>query len=265
MKKLKTISILLIPDDGTSPTVWRLSKFSLYLLEIGLLCFIVLIGLGAISYWKVARVAFQAEAFEERNRRLELQVRKIASLEQTLTEIQAIDEQLRTMLGLGVKDSTAPKMSRSRLLAGAIKSLQGEKHTESRTRPISRFIPSGWPVEGWITAGFEGKSTPSKRRHEGIDIAAQQGSVVKATADGTVSLAGWDDAFGNLVVIDHGGYFVTRYGHNSSMLVQQGDRVRRAQAIALVGNTGRSTAPHLHYEVIEKGQPKDPQRFLLVK
>ena len=77
--------------------------------------------------------------------------------------------------------------------------------------------------------------------------------------------AGWDDDFGNLVVIDHGGYFITRYGHNASMLVQQGDRVKKAQAIALVGNTGRSTAPHLHYEVLEKGQPKDPQKFLLTK
>ena len=265
MKKSRNVSIFFVPDDGAPPTLWRVRRLSLRLLKTGAVLLGIVVVLGAISYWKVADLAFRARAFEERNARLELQVRKMASLERVLAEIRGTDEQLRMMLGLGVGDSTAFTMSRDRLLVGGSRPLEWGKQSESPVGLISGFIPSGWPVEGWITAEFEGKSTPAKRRHEGIDIAAQHGSVVKATAAGAVIFAGWDDDLGNLVVIDHGGHFATRYGHNSSVLVRPGDTVWKGQAIALVGTTGHSTAPHLHYEVLEKGRPKDPQKFLLLK
>jgi murein DD-endopeptidase MepM/ murein hydrolase activator NlpD len=265
MKNSKTLSVFFVPDDGASPTVWKLSRFSLRLLKISAILIILLVAVGAISYWRVADTALRARELEEKNRLLGVQARKMAALERTLAEIQARDRQLRVMLGLGEGDSTATGMPRGGLLVGSFRAPEGQTPPEGGAGSISRFTPSGRPVEGWITADFEGKSTASKRGHEGIDIAARHGSVVKATAEGIVVFAGWDDVFGNLVAIDHGGHFVTRYGHNSDLLVQRGDKVWKGQAIALVGNTGHSTAPHLHYEVLEKGQPKDPRKFLLIR
>ena len=265
MKERKTISIFIVPDDGSGPKVWKLGWPTYRFLKVALFVFVAVVVVGSVSYWRVARLATRARALQDKNELLELQIRKIGELRRTFADIQATDRQLRTMLGMGVQDSTAPSMSRTDLLVPATGPMGGGAGRRDLSGSLSRFIPSGRPVDGWITAGFEGKSTPSKERHEGIDIAAPKGSLVKAAADGTVLFAGWDDDLGNLVAIDHGGYFVTRYGHNSKVLVRKGDRVWKGQAIALVGSTGRSTAPHLHFEVLEKGHPKDPTKFLIAK
>jgi murein DD-endopeptidase MepM/ murein hydrolase activator NlpD len=99
-------------------------------------------------------------------------------------------------------------------------------------------------------------------QHPGVDFAAKTGTDVKATADGKVILVGWDDIYGKLVALDHENGYTTYYGHNSKILVNPGDVVRRGQVIALSGNTGRSSAPHLHYEIRKDDVPVDPQTFL---
>lgn len=263
--KSKQVSVYFVPDDGATPRVWRLSRASVRLAVAGAIGFVILVALGAASYWKVASVALRTKAVEERNELLELEAGKMAQLRRTFEEIRVRDRQLRIMLGLEELDpSLADERPTSPVLPGS-EPMGGGISPGDRVEPIAQFLPSGQPVDGWITGGFEGESTPVGRRHEGIDIAAKHGAAVKATADGVVLFAGWDDALGNLVTINHGGYFTTRYGHNSEILVKQGDPVWKGQVIALVGNTGHSTAPHLHYEVLERGQPKDPRKFLLVK
>ncbi|MDP6042201.1 MAG: M23 family metallopeptidase, partial [Candidatus Latescibacteria bacterium] len=128
-----------------------------------------------------------------------------------------------------------------------------------------RWVPSIWPVSpsiGWVTRGFESSHGVFKNRHLGIDIAAAEGAPVQATADGRVVFADVDDVLGHLVAIDHGGGYMTRYGHNSALLVHEGEHVRQGQHIALVGSSGRSSGPHLHYEVIEDGRVRNPRNFL---
>jgi murein DD-endopeptidase MepM/ murein hydrolase activator NlpD len=98
--------------------------------------------------------------------------------------------------------------------------------------------------------------------HEGIDIGAGYGSSVVAAAGGTVIAAGWDGGYGKCVQISHGGGTVTRYAHLSSINVSAGQRVDRGQLIGLVGSTGNSTGPHLHFEVIIGGQPRNPVNYL---
>jgi len=126
--------------------------------------------------------------------------------------------------------------------------------------------PSIWPARGWVTSGFGLRVSPFtglREKHEGYDIGARHGSDVRATADGVVVVQGRETGYGNMVELDHGYGMRTRYGHNSKNLVKVGDRVKRGQVIAQVGNTGRSTGPHVHYEVLLNGVPVNPKNYIL--
>ncbi len=125
--------------------------------------------------------------------------------------------------------------------------------------------PALWPTRGYITDTFGMRKHPitGKRHfHNGMDIATQLGNKVIATADGYVLITEHTSILGNLVGIDHGFGFSTRYGHLSSFAVKEGDRVKRGQVIGWVGNTGRSTAPHVHYEVIYMGKNQNPMNYI---
>jgi murein DD-endopeptidase MepM/ murein hydrolase activator NlpD len=126
--------------------------------------------------------------------------------------------------------------------------------------------PSRAPAKGFVSSLFGMRIDPFTglaQMHAGLDFSANIGARVTATADGVVIFTGTDGAYGKNVKVDHGHGLVTCYGHLSKINVKTGDRVKRGQAIAAVGNTGRSTGPHLHYEVRLNGIPQDPHRFLL--
>lgn len=126
--------------------------------------------------------------------------------------------------------------------------------------------PSVWPVRGWVTSDFGTRLDPytSERvMHAGLDIATTHGKEVVAPSDGTVVFAGLEGGYGNVLVIDHGYGIKTRYGHLASLRVKAGEKVKRGTLIAGVGNTGRSTGPHLHYEVRVNGIAQNPRKFIL--
>jgi murein DD-endopeptidase MepM/ murein hydrolase activator NlpD len=126
--------------------------------------------------------------------------------------------------------------------------------------------PSIWPARGWVTSDFGQRLDPytaERVMHQGLDIAAPHGKEVYAPAEGTVVFAGLEGGYGNVIVIDHGYGIKTRYGHLSRLMVKAGDKIKRGSLIAAVGNTGRSTGPHLHYEVRVNGIPQNPRKFLL--
>jgi murein DD-endopeptidase MepM/ murein hydrolase activator NlpD len=128
--------------------------------------------------------------------------------------------------------------------------------------------PSIWPVEGNLTDGFGGRRNPfggsSTEFHAGQDIATLWGTPVAATANGTVSFAGVQSGYGNVVMIDHGSGLTTRYGHLSHIEVVAGQAITRGEVLGRVGSTGRSTGPHLHYEVRINDDPVDPLNYLPV-
>ena len=122
-------------------------------------------------------------------------------------------------------------------------------------------MPSIWPAAGYVSSPY-GLRFGGTEFHQGIDIAAEMGTPIVATADGVVTAAGWNGGYGNMVDIDHGSGIVTRYGHASAVAVSVGQQVRRGEVIASVGSTGRSTGPHVHYEVRVDGQPVNPAGYL---
>ena len=123
-------------------------------------------------------------------------------------------------------------------------------------------IPTMLPVEGWITQQFIDDTSHGVVAHPGIDIAAAEGVIIKAPAAGTVLKVETDQYYGNLIVIKHDKGFVTRYGHCAKVFIVKDEKVERGQTIALVGNTGHSTAPHLHYEVIKNGRNVNPLELI---
>lgn len=127
------------------------------------------------------------------------------------------------------------------------------RNYEAKLNERARFMPSIWPAEGETTDSFGFRSNPfgggSSEFHPGQDIAAPRGTPVIATADGVVVKADWQNGYGQTVVIDHGNGLTTRYGHLSKIEVTQGQEIKRGEELGQIGSTGRSTGPHLHYEV----------------
>lgn len=144
-------------------------------------------------------------------------------------------------------------------ISSLLEALEGQKNMLACT-------PAVRPAKGWKTSRFGYRTSPFTGRrelHKGLDIANRKGTKIIATADGLVKYTGKKGLLGNVLVIDHGHGFVTRYGHLKGALKKRGDKVKRGDVIALMGNTGRSTGPHLHYEVLLNGVQVNPEKYIL--
>jgi murein DD-endopeptidase MepM/ murein hydrolase activator NlpD len=144
-----------------------------------------------------------------------------------------------------------------------LRSLEDQQNLLASTpaiRPVSRGVKS------WVTSRFGYRKSPFTGRrefHKAYDIAARQGTPILATADGVVTFAGKKGLLGITIIVDHGHGMATRYGHISKLLKKRGEKVKRWETIALMGNTGRSTGPHVHYEVRLNGMPVNPEKYIL--
>jgi murein DD-endopeptidase MepM/ murein hydrolase activator NlpD len=144
-----------------------------------------------------------------------------------------------------------------------LKSLEDQQNLLASTpaiHPVSRN------VNAWVTSRFGYRTSPFTGRrefHKGYDIASRQGTPLLATADGVVTYSGKKGLYGNFIVIDHGHGMITRYGHCHKLLKKRGEKVKRWDTIALMGTTGRSTGPHVHYEVHLNGIPVNPVKYIL--
>lgn len=139
-----------------------------------------------------------------------------------------------------------------------------ERYVE-RTRPMLMALPFRWPVRGPLNSRFGMRQSPwtgESEFHRGLDISAQRGTPVRAPASGVVAFAGDSGEYGNTVIVDHGRDLRSLYGHLSEIKVKHGERIERGEVIALTGNTGRTSGPHLHYEIQIHGQAVDPRQFL---
>ena len=177
----------------------------------------------------------------------------------------------------GIKESQAGQMLRLALLRSRVESIRSEaERTEENLRDLKNFFeqqrtvlsstPSIWPSRGWVTSDFGFRYDPytgDRTMHRGLDIATQAGTTVISPADGQVISTEYNSYYGKVILIDHGNSVVTRYAHLSEIAVKEGEKVVRGQKIGAVGNSGRSTGPHLHYEIEVSGIPVNPMKYIL--
>ncbi len=183
-----------------------------------------------------------------------------------LAEISGVEKDAQPVRGQG--GPARPVDSAAALAALVVKTARLEREMRDYEDLLRRrgMTPSIWPVSGKLESGMGGRRNPFGGRgfeyHEGQDIDASYGTPVMVAAGGTITIAGRQRGYGNVIYVDHGAGLSTRYGHLSEIDVKIGQTVTRGQTIGLVGSTGRSTGPHLHYEVRINNQPVDPRQYL---
>jgi len=222
---------------------------------------------------------------------------KISSLQKNLGRIRDFDSKLRVMINLDQDGSqaAAPKggpanenfskgylpLYRQELLARKMHEFLRQLNVEARLEEVRQqeimhtlrnnqnileATPSIWPTSGWVTSGFAWRTSPftGKREfHKGIDISAPRGTPIYAPARGTVTFSGRDGSYGLSIRLKHNSSLSTRFAHLHRIAIKSGQVVTRGELIGYVGNTGRSTGPHLHYEVRLNGVPVNPKRYIL--
>jgi murein DD-endopeptidase MepM/ murein hydrolase activator NlpD len=295
-KKRISYSLFLIPDNNRGIKKAHITEKKLYwILGVGALSFLFSM-FHVIGFWhyKTVCASFEKdrqeiEAFREQKSEL---AGKVAMLEQTMGDTERLAGKLASLVGteriqmqkgigpipnlpFDIKGKTeglepsalSPKVDR---MQDTISNLQERiKELNQIQQDKLTYIsstPSIWPVKGWVTSEFGRRRSPftlAADFHEGIDIAAQWGTPVIAAADGVVTFAGFRGGLGKAVIIDHGFGVVSYYGHTSQILVREGEHVSRGSKVALVGSTGHSTGPHLHYEIHVDGVPVDPMKYIL--
>ena len=302
MNEEKRYKIQFIDSEEDVTRTVRLSLRSLRVLAVGAGAAVALLTVGAVlsiyTLMNGEMHASETAQLREANRIQQeqiLQVSKRASaLQQDLDSLRRAEDGLRAIVG------APPAAADETVQEGTVSPTGGEQHTPT-TADLSEALemieerlstrrssidllaetmrrefpgaasyasdsaphttPSIWPAAGYVSSPY-GLRFDGTEFHQGIDIAADMGAPIVATADGVVTAAGWNGGYGNMVDVDHGGGIVTRYGHASALAVTVGQQVRRGEVIAYVGSTGRSTGPHVHYEVRVDGQPVNPAGYL---
>lgn len=233
----KYLTFLIVPHDEHNVWRARLSYMRVRIVGAIVAVAILLVLVAIVSYGRVAARASRAVFLERENARLVAENAKVESIAANLARTEAAYDQIRSMAGFS--------------------SESGQAAPTGVTGDGAR--PSGWPLakKGFLTAGFEGREG-----HAGVDIAIPTRTAVLATAAGVVAESGVDDVLGEFVVLRHGEEYETVYGHNASRVVSVGASVERGETIAYSGNSGASSAPHLHYEIRHEGSPVDPAPFM---
>lgn len=214
----------------------------------------VLVVLGAILYAPIARTAARVPGLNRELARLEQENAQVRALAASLEQMEARYEQVRTMLG----GDLVPARARSDD-APVARAVRAALPGAAPRYEVGLSVPAHWPLDetGIVTRGLV-SDTAEREPHSGLDIAIPIGTPIRATAGGTVSDAGEDPEYGLFVMLEHTEGYRSMYGHASRILVEIGDTVSAGAVIALSGSTGRSTAPHLHFEILHEGRSVDP-------
>jgi murein DD-endopeptidase MepM/ murein hydrolase activator NlpD len=273
-------------------------KIGLYLLAFGLLSTIFFF----CDYIQVRKKTFELNhlRFETQEQRSKIHFfsSKIEDLEGQLSKLKDFDKKIRIIANLEKGHETtsfmgmggpSPSDVREKLKSekdekGLVQQMRTDierlkSEAASREESLSELerllqtkrdvlvsTPSIWPVQGWVTSGFGFRANPFTgltQMHEGMDISNRIGTLIVATADGIISDIGSDWAHGRILVISHGFGMMTRYSHLNKVLVRVGQKVKRGDKIAEVGMSGKTTGPHLHYEIKLNSIPVNPMRYIL--
>jgi murein DD-endopeptidase MepM/ murein hydrolase activator NlpD len=290
-------TFIIVPDASSRLRKLKLPTSALHALAaIGILAFLLLVGLG-FNYMKMAFKAADYDKLQAENTSLKIQKKNLevaaVKLGEKLTNIENLFVDIQNLVE---NDSltkqgklNAPSVGGSRVdyptaeLLGSANLKDGIELLKDRTSEmesqltllqelaqkkasIRAITPTIWPVKGNLTSHFGSRTDPfngeATEMHLGVDIAALFGTQVHAPADGKIIYAQRKSAYGNLIIIDHGNGLTTRLGHLSRFNVKAGQKVRKNEIVGYVGTSGRSTAPHLHYEVRLNDRPINPRNYL---
>jgi len=254
-----SVTIVLQRDGAIRSHTMRIP---LWLLRLGgfvggaLLTAIILL---AALYLPVVRAAARVPGLERTVARLESDNAKVRQLSAALDSVEARYAQVRQMIGVDIVRD--PLSFSSNLPMAPV--LEARLADAPRGPPAGPSIPSLWPLDepGYVTRG-QVTTGSTEEAHPGIDIAVPIGSMVRASGGATVHQVGEDPEYGFFVLLDHPDQYQTMYGHLSRILVSTGASVASGQVIGLSGNSGRSTAPHLHFEIRQRGVSLDPQTMI---
>jgi murein DD-endopeptidase MepM/ murein hydrolase activator NlpD len=244
-------------------------------LGVALLILCSVVGSYARMVWKVANYnSLQEEAQVLRERYDNLQ-RKVKQTNEQLATLQSLADEVTTAYGFkkqlaGSSDLVeeaplVPTMGDTLAEYSYLRTTNLNRQGNIFTRGDVNVLPSEWPVNGRLMAGYGVRSDPFSGEgamHTGVDISAPEGTPVHATADGIVVHAGWNGGYGRCVIIEHGNNYQTWYAHLSRLDVLEGQEIRQGETVGAVGTSGRSTGAHLHYEVRVGSTPVNPYRFL---
>jgi hypothetical protein len=295
-------SLLLVPDDRGQINQFRITSTQVRIVVIGLCLLLAVTAFLAFQYFGRVRDALAMTQLREENAYLwsrvteldssivefQTQMGTLVEMEKTLrimADLPAIDPDIRKV-GVGgqrLEDLDGPLVSLREqgsspdLALGDVDRLLRQVKLETQSfleikaaleKKDERFdcTPTIWPTSGYVSRGYGTCTDPftgQRRKHEGLDVVNRIGTPVVATAAGKVIERGRQDGYGWTVVIDHGFGYQTAYGHLDSIVVTKGERVERGQLIGTLGNSGRSTGPHLHYEVRVAGRPVNPYKYIL--
>jgi murein DD-endopeptidase MepM/ murein hydrolase activator NlpD len=244
------LTIMFLPEEGGESRRLRLSSRVLKIVIVGGLMGTLTILTMAASWWFFALEASKGWQLEALVDSLQDERVRILALAQQLEEVEAGYDHIRSLF-----DSSADPVAPDLWLPPT--GLPGSRNVED-LQPSEEHLPTSWPLTeaGFVTQSLiEGGGTED---HPGLDIAIPTDSYVRAAGAGRVLRTGEDPIYGFFLVLEHGNGYQTVYAHNSSILVAQGQVVRRREVVALSGSSGRSTAPHLHFEILLDGLPVDP-------
>lgn len=259
------ITIMFVPHDSRQP-------YNIKLPSVGI-AVTILLWVGFSVY--IINSAVETSRYMEMTEKLNYYTAQFNDLQASIVNIKKAEKEIVNLISVGNREAVLENLEPD---SGSLNSKDIREQIQSGIEKISEIkeflqhqknlyiaTPKGWPLRGRITSEFGRREDPKHGgmdNHTGIDISAPTGAEIKATADGIVSFSGWSPGNGNLVVVEHGMGYTTLYAHNSKNMVSEGQRVKRGDVIALVGATGKTTGPHLHYEVWLDGRPQDPMSYI---
>jgi murein DD-endopeptidase MepM/ murein hydrolase activator NlpD len=228
-----------------------------------------------IIIWSVNQRAAEVPNLRRRILELEASEQRVAELGKELSDLQTFEKQLRMVLSTSGPDTftRTPWMQSSSIGLNEAYSDDASMHYDESSTVVfslpavigsqeSSDLPTYPPVRGYITRKYSAAGPFRYTSHLGLDLAAREGTPILAAANGVVLFSGWTFPYGKLLLILHPSGFATLYGHNQALLVSAGENVIQGQPVGLLGSSGRSTAPHLHFEIWKGDRPIDPLTFL---
>jgi murein DD-endopeptidase MepM/ murein hydrolase activator NlpD len=265
-KAFTPITIMVIPHENLKSLNLKISLF-------GILLSLLVLGVGVVQ---TSRLVVKGLRYPSLTEKIDFYAQKFSEWNSTVAALKEAEKDFHRIFSFESQDKVLDGFDTSYAGDIDIEDLMGElQKTVERVDEIKDYLriqkdlylatPKGFPVEGNISSPYGKRNSPftgERTFHSGVDISATPGTPVQATADGVVSYSGWTQHSGHVVIIEHGCGFSTAYSHNKSNRVKVGQKVKRGDILGYVGSTGRSTGPHVHYEVWEKGKRINPNKFL---